>query len=96
MVLADVDAELLLDGVEHVLAAAHVAGRAEADADHVLAARHGREERVEADDAGDLAVGLAEAEGDRLEGALGQVAEDPLGDLQHRDQGAGLAPCSRR
>ena len=36
---ADVDAELLLEGVQHGDAAAHVAGRAQADADEVLAAR---------------------------------------------------------
>ena len=88
---ADVDAELLLERVHHGHAAAHVAGRAEADADEVLAARDRGEERVEAHHAGDFAVRLAEFTGDVLEGDLRQVPEDALGELQHRDQRARLA-----
>ncbi len=84
--LAHVDAQLLLERVEHGHPAAHVAGRAQADADEVAAPRHGGEERVEADHPGHLAVGLVHPLGDVLEGDLGEIPEDPLGQLQHGDQ----------
>ena len=89
--LAHVDAQLLADGVEHLQAATHVAGGAQADTDEVLASRHGGEERVEAHDSGDLAVGLAEAQSDALERDFGKVPEDALGQLKHGDQAPGLA-----
>ena len=49
---------------------AHVAGRAQADPDQVLAAGLGGEEGVEPHDSGHLAVGLVQAEGDPLQDAL--------------------------
>ena len=77
--LADLDPQRRLERGQHLLAAADVAGRAQADADQVLAARNGGEEGIEADHAGHFAIGLVQRQGDLLQGRLRQIAEHRLG-----------------
>ena len=87
--LADFDPQQVAERGQHLLAAANVAGRPQADPHQVLAARHGRKERIEADHPGHFAIGLAQGQADFPQGGLRQVAEHGLGDLKHRNQRPG-------
>ena len=86
----DADAELLLELLDEVVAAAQVAGGAEADLDDVLAGLLELEEVVEGDDAVDLRERdlqeLARLDRDRAR----DVAVGLLHLVQHHDQVAGL------
>ena len=87
--LAHFDPQQFLQFGQHLLAAADVAGGAQAHAHQMLAARHGGEERIEPHHARHFAVRLVQRHGDFLQRLLGQVAEHGLGDLQHGNQRPG-------
>jgi len=73
--LADLDAQVTLEGIQHFLGATDVAGGTEADVDGVLAlGLHGKE-AVEGDDAIDLSHGDVQLVGDDFLDLGGEVAE---------------------
>ena len=76
--LADLDAQVTLEGIQHFLGATDVAGGTEADVDGVLAlGLHGKE-AVEGDDAIDLSHGDVQLVGDDFLDLGGEVAEFAL------------------
>ena len=76
--LADLDAQVTLEGIEDLLGATHVAGGTQADVDGVLALRLHGEEAVEGDDTIDLGHGHVQLVGDDFLDLGGQVAEFAL------------------
>ena len=73
--LADLDAQVTLEGIEDLLGATHIAGGTQADVDGVLALRLHGEEAVEGDDTIDLGHGHVQLVGDDFLDLGGQVAE---------------------
>lgn len=82
---AHLDVQLALEGIQHLLGAAHVAGRAEAHIDGVLALGLHGEEAVEGDDAVDLGHGHIQLVGHDFLHLGGQIAELALHLVQHVD-----------
>ena len=83
--LANLDVQVTLEGIQHLLGAAHVASRAEADIDGVLALGLHGEEAVEGDDAVDLGHRHVQLVGHDFLHLGGQIAELALHLVQHVD-----------
>ena len=83
--LAHLDVKLALEGIQHLFGAAHVASRAEADIDRMLALGLHGEEAVEGDDAVDLGHRHVQLVGHDFLHLGGQVAELALHLVQHVD-----------
>ena len=88
-IAAAADAEVTFQGVLHQFRALHVAGRAVADADDVLADRPVAELCVKRGNARDRRRGDFGQPADSLHGLAGQIAKMRLNGLQNGDHGLG-------
>ena len=85
------DAQNPLQLLKDLLRPLHVAGRAQADVNHILALRLRREVVVEADHAGDVRLRQKQLLRNVKLNLAGQVPEDMLGTMQHLNQMAAAA-----
>ena len=84
--LAPGDAQFVDDLLRHPVGTLHVAGRAQADVDHELAARLEAEEMIEAGHAGHLGRRHLQQLGHGVEMGAAEIAELRLHLVQHGDE----------